>query len=105
MIAFLLDSPVVERLLGSFGSQCRQVTDDDGADTVLLFVRVPNGNYISLGRISCQAADLSSHPIRMTWQLDDYNLLTGSEGLTGNDEHSEASRNFKDIVVAATLEQ
>ncbi|CAN0045650.1 unnamed protein product, partial [Ectocarpus fasciculatus] len=69
--------PKVQRLLSSIGTQVQgEVSRSGQHDVVLLFVRVPRGNYISLGRVSCRSADLTTHPIRMTWALEDFDRLT-----------------------------
>lgn len=89
----------MQRLLSSIGTQVQgEVSRSGQHDVVLLFVRVPRGNYISLGRVSCRSADLTTHPIRMTWALEDFDRLTLSRR---EDTVSKAACDtFKDIIAA-----
>ena len=101
----LLESAVIHRLVNSSGSLCAQ-GGSCTKDTVLLFVRVPGGSYISLGRVACQTCDLTSRPVRVSWKLEDFDALTaGGDRKDHKCSESDAEKfeNFKNILTAAQL--
>ena len=45
------------------------------AETVVLFVRLEGENYCCLGRLQWVAIDLLSSPIKVKWELTDYDTF------------------------------
>jgi len=56
------ETPVIQRLLA-------------GDDTILLFCRIQPGAYVLCGRVSRAEIDLEVHPLRFTWNLDDFDAM------------------------------
>lgn len=47
-------------------------------ETVVLFVRVEGENYCCLGRLQWVAIDLLSSPVKIKWELTDYDLFSNT---------------------------
>eukprot|EP01038_Epipyxis_sp_PR26KG_P006304 gene6304-8683_t len=82
------DSPVVLRLLQSVNHSINLMTpvEESSAnktsqahDTILLFVRLEGENYCSLGRLKPIGYDLNTTPIRIQWELLDYDSIHSTD--------------------------
>lgn len=50
----------------------------DSKETVVLFVRIEGENYCCLGRLQWVAIDLLSRPVKIKWELIDYDVFCDS---------------------------
>lgn len=54
------------------------LTAKNSKETVVLFVRVEGENYCCLGSLQWVAIDLLSSPVKIKWELMDYDLFCNS---------------------------
>ena len=55
-----------------------KVSNRHSGETIILFVRVEGENYCCLGRLKWVAIDLLSSPVKIKWELLDYDLFCNS---------------------------
>jgi hypothetical protein len=79
-------TPVIRRLLGGRagegGEGGKKGSEGGGSerDPILLFCRLTGEPYVFLGRVRPHKSDVSRHPIRVVWDLVDFERMKDTPG-------------------------
>lgn len=74
------ESKIVKRIANARKPDAdSKAVPNNRAETVILFVRLEGENYCCLGRLQWVAIDLLSSPVKVKWELIDYDTFVHTE--------------------------